>query len=123
MKYPIGIQSFSEIRNNGYVYVDKTLYLGKMLEPGSKYVFLSRPRRFGKSLFVTMTEGFFKGRRHLFKGLAIDGYDRDWAEYPVIYSDLSGCPASDVGSKIEFNGYSLSSYKKGYGIPTSATDL
>lgn len=120
-KYPIGIQSFSEIRNNGYIYVDKTDYLRKLLELGSKYAFLSRPRRFGKSLFVSMTEEFFKGNRSLFKGLAIDNYGWEWFEHPVIHFDLSGCPSYSDDSMVEFIGDTLSRYEKDYGITTDSS--
>ena len=68
MKYPIGIQSFEKIRTNGYVYIDKTEYIYKMVQEGSAY-FLSRPRRFGKSLLVSTLEAYFKGKRELFEGL------------------------------------------------------
>ena len=71
MKYPIGIQSFESLRTNGYVYVDKTAYIYKLATEG-KYYFLSRPRRFGKSLIVSTMAAYFRGKRDLFKGLAID---------------------------------------------------
>lgn len=89
MKYPIGIQSFSEIRTKGYVYVDKTRFIYRLIDEG-KYYFLSRPRRFGKSLLLSTIEAFFKGKRELFSGLYIDTVDWDWEEYPVLHLDLSG---------------------------------
>ena len=70
MKYPIGIQDFGEIRRNGYAYVDKTALMYKMVSEG-KYYFLSRPRRFGKSLFLSTLESFFSGKKDLFEGLAV----------------------------------------------------
>ncbi len=88
MKYPIGIQTLSEIINNGYVYVDKTEYVYKMIST-SKYFFLSRPRRFGKSLFVSTLEEYFSGNRELFKGLAIEKLEEKWESYPVFHLDLS----------------------------------
>ena len=89
LKYPIGIQTFSTIREGGYVYVDKTGYLHALLDSGSRYVFLSRPRRFGKSLFLSMTEEFFKGNRKIFSGLDIDRHDYDWQSHPIFHLDLT----------------------------------
>ncbi len=88
MKYPIGIQTLSEIINNGYVYVDKTEYVYKMIST-SKYFFLSRPRRFGKSLFVSTLEEYFSGNRELFKGLAIEKLEGKWESYPVLHLDFN----------------------------------
>lgn len=76
-KYPIGIQYFPDIINGGYIYVDKTEYIRQLVSTG-KYYFLSRPRRFGKSLLLTTMQAYFEGRRELFKGLAIDRDDMDW---------------------------------------------
>ena len=89
MKYPIGIQDFESIINGGYVYVDKTALIYKLVTEGSIY-FLSRPRRFGKSLLVSTLEAYFKGRKELFKGLAIDELEKEWAEYPVFHIDFNG---------------------------------
>ena len=89
-RYPVGIQTFSEIVNGGYVYVDKTDLVWKMARQ-SKYVFLSRPRRFGKSLLASTLKSYFEGRSDLFKGLKIMQYERDWKEYPVIHLDMSIC--------------------------------
>ncbi|MGN0195358.1 MAG: AAA family ATPase [Candidatus Cryptobacteroides sp.] len=88
MLYPIGIQSFSEIRENGYVYVDKTALMYKMVKEG-KYYFLSRPRRFGKSLLISTLEAYFLGRKDLFGGLAVEELEKDWVEYPVLHLDLN----------------------------------
>lgn len=90
MNYPIGIQSFSKIRESGYLYIDKTKYIPMLLK-SSQYVLLSRPRRFGKSLLVSMLESFFKGDRKLFYGLAIAKLmPEPWECHPVIHLDLSG---------------------------------
>ena len=89
MKYPIGIQTFEEVINGGYVYVDKTDLVYKLIDTG-KYYFLSRPRRFGKSLLTTTLEAYFQGRKELFKGLAIEKLEKDWVEYPVFHIDFSG---------------------------------
>ncbi len=88
LRYPLGIQTFSEIIEGGYVYVDKTEYVYKVTR--YKYVFLSRPRRFGKSLFTTTLQSYFEGKKDLFKGLAIDKLEQDWVQYPVIHLDMSG---------------------------------
>jgi len=89
IKYPIGIQTFSIIREEGYVYVDKTGYLHRMLDSGSKYVFLSRPRRFGKSLFLSTVAEFFSGNRRLFEGLEIAEHEYEWVRHPVLRLDFS----------------------------------
>ena len=79
MKYPIGIQSFDRIREDGYVYVDKTALIYELVSKGTIY-FLSRPRRFGKSLLISTLENYFLGRRGLFRGLAIDSVEKEWKE-------------------------------------------
>ena len=88
MKYPIGIQDFEKIRREGYVYVDKTPQMWKMISEGS-YYFLSRPRRFGKSLMVSTLEAFFSAKRDLFKGLFADTVEWDWQQYPILHLDLN----------------------------------
>lgn len=86
--YPIGIQSFPAMIEGGYTYVDKTQFVAKLVEE-SKYVFLSRPRRFGKSLLLSTLQAYFEGRRELFKGLDIDSQDMDWTPRPVLYFDFN----------------------------------
>lgn len=86
--YPIGIQTFSEIRTKGFLYVDKTNYVYDVCHPG-KFVFLSRPRRFGKSLLASTFHAYFSGRKELFKGLAIEKRETEWKQYPVLHFDLS----------------------------------
>lgn len=86
--YPIGIQTFEEIRKGGYVYVDKTELIYKLVNSG-KYFFLSRPRRFGKSLLISTLEAYFSGRKELFEGLAIERLEKGWMEYPVLHLDLN----------------------------------
>ena len=88
MKYPIGIQSFDQIIGDGYVYVDKTGLIYQLVK-GGKIYFLSRPRRFGKSLLVSTLKCYFQGRKELFKGLAIDKLETEWAEYPVFHIDFN----------------------------------
>ena len=88
MKYPIGIQNFEKLRRDGYAYVDKTALMWKMVSEGS-YYFLSRPRRFGKSLLISTLEAFFTGKKELFNDLYVDSVDWDWQEYPIMHLDLN----------------------------------
>lgn len=97
MKYPIGIQSFDQIREDGYVYVDKTGLIHQLVTTGKIY-FLSRPRRFGKSLLISTLENYFLGRRELFRGLAIESLEKEWAEYPVFHIDFNGSNFTDPGA-------------------------
>ena len=87
--YPIGIQTFSEIINKDYLYIDKTEYVYRMTHSASKYMFLSRPRRFGKSLLTSTLKAYFEGRRELFRGLALERLETEWTEYPVLRFDMS----------------------------------
>ena len=89
MKYPIGIQSFDKIINEGYLYIDKTELIYDLVHNGNIY-FLSRPRRFGKSLLVSTLECYFQGRKELFKGLAMEKLETEWKEYPVFHIDFNG---------------------------------
>ena len=114
MLYPIGIQSFEDIRRGGYVYVDKTALIYKLAATG-KYYFLSRPRRFGKSLLLSTMEAYFRGRKELFDGLAIASLEKDWTEYPVLHLDLSGVAYNqeEVIAKVLSN--ALCKWEKEYG--------
>ncbi len=87
--YPIGIQTFADIRNENYLYIDKTGYVYRMTHSGARYIFLNRPRRFGKSLLVSTLHSYFDGRRELFKGLAIEALEKDWTVHPVLHFDMS----------------------------------
>ena len=87
-RYPVGIQTFERLREEGYVYIDKTDLVWRMTRE-SPYVFLSRPRRFGKSLLSSTLHSYFDGRRDLFEGLKIMGLEKDWKQYPVIHLDVS----------------------------------
>ena len=88
MKYPIGIQDFETLRKDGYLYIDKTAFIYRMVHTG-RYYFLSRPRRFGKSLLLSTIEAYFQGKRNLFSGLAIDSLENEWTDYPVLRLDLN----------------------------------
>ncbi len=96
MKYPIGIQTFGQIREDGYVYVDKTALIYQLVTTGKIY-FLSRPRRFGKSLLVSTLEAYYLGRKELFEGLAIAELEKDWLEYPIFRIDFNGGPYMQPG--------------------------
>ncbi len=89
MLYPLGIQNFEDLRRNEFVYVDKTHHIYRLTSTG-KYYFLSRPRRFGKSLLVSTMEAYFKGKKELFNGLGMEDLEKDWVEYPVLHLDLNG---------------------------------
>ena len=99
INYPVGIQTFSEIIRDNYFYVDKTLLVYKLVKD-AKYIFLSRPRRFGKSLLMSTLEAYYKGRKDLFKGLAIEDMEKEWIEYPVFRLDLSGVNFNDISKLI-----------------------
>ena len=88
MKYPIGIQDFQSLRQDGYLYIDKTEMIYQLVKTG-RYYFLSRPRRFGKSLLVSTLEAYFEGKRELFRGLAMERLEQEWAAYPVLHLDLN----------------------------------
>lgn len=98
-KYPIGIQTFSEIIRGGYVYVDKTDLVWQMAHY-VKFIFLSRPRRFGKSLLTSTLESYFRGEKELFEGLKIMGLEKDWEQYPVIRLDLSMAKSRDTAEEL-----------------------
>lgn len=94
MIYPIGIQNFEKIRTENFLYVDKTAEIYKLAKEG-RYYFLSRPRRFGKSLLVSTMEAYFSGRKELFSGLAIEKLEAEWKQHPVLHLDLSGVSYTD----------------------------
>lgn len=122
MKYPIGIQSFDRIIEGGYVYVDKTDMVYSLAQEGSIY-FLSRPRRFGKSLLVSTLKNYFLGRKELFKGLKIDSLEKDWKVYPVFHMDFNGGEYTCAGSLREAITSYLSDWEKVYGIKDGAMDI
>lgn len=96
-RYPIGIQNFGELRNNNYVYIDKTGLIYRLTHTNKVY-FLSRPRRFGKSLLVSTLEAYFLGKKELFKGLAMESLEKEWNTYPVLHVDFSGSKYDCVGN-------------------------
>ena len=86
--YPVGIQNFESLRKDGYVYVDKTEIIYRLVKTG-RYYFLSRPRRFGKSMLISTLEAYFQGKKELFEGLAIEALEKEWNRYPVLHLDLN----------------------------------
>lgn len=86
--YPIGIQNFESLRKDGYFYIDKTAVIHRMVKTG-RYYFLSRPRRFGKSLLISTLEAYFLGKRELFQGLAMEELEKDWTKYTILHLDLN----------------------------------
>ena len=116
MLYPIGIQDFENIRRDGFVYVDKTEHVFNLSHGSGKYFFLSRPRRFGKSLLVSTMEAYFSGRKDLFGGLAIADKEKDWIQYPVLRFDLSGKQYKSVSDLIEILFQHLVKLEGLYGI-------
>ena len=119
---PIGIQTFSKIIEGNYLYIDKTRYIYDMLSSGMQYCFLSRPRRFGKSLLTSTFHSYFEGRRDLFKGLAIENLETEWVEYPVLHFDLSLGKHMDRDALERFLGRRLGEYEEEYGIEHPAVD-
>ncbi len=122
LKYPIGIQSFSEIRERGFVYVDKTEYIHQLVDNG-KYYFLSRPRRFGKSLLISTIHEYFNGRRNLFEGLAITKYPHEWKKYPVLHLDFIGTDYSNPEGLNDILDSTFSKWEKEYGLEQTSTQL
>lgn len=114
-KYPVGMQTFSDIREGGYVYVDKTKYIAEFLKNGSKYVFLSRPRRFGKSLLVSTLQAYYEGRKDLFNGLALGDYEKEWVKHPVLHFDMSTAKHMDSKGLLSELNLKLAQYERIYG--------
>ena len=115
MKYPIGVQDFEGLIKDGYVYVDKTDLVYRLVNDGKIY-FLSRPRRFGKSLLVSTLKHYFLGHRELFKGLAIDGLETEWNEYPVFHLSFGGVNFSNSSAIDESLSMFIENAEKEYGI-------
>ena len=114
--YPIGIQTFERIRKEDKFYIDKTEYVYRMTHTDGTYFFLSRPRRFGKSLLVSTFQSYFEGKKELFKGLAIEKLEKEWNTYPVLHFDLSKGKHMEKEQLEEHLGYLLEDYEQKYGI-------
>ena len=119
--YPIGIQTFSEIREKNYLYIDKTEYVYRMTH-FAKYVFLSRPRRFGKSLLTSTLHSYFSGRKDLFQGLAMERLEKEWIEYPVLHFDMSMAKHVDKERFERLLDFMLSDYERTFDLDTTAGD-
>ena len=119
---PVGIQTFSKLREEDYLYVDKTALVYQLTHGASQYVFLSRPRRFGKSLLVSTLEAYFQGRKELFKGLAMERLEREWTSYPVLRFDMSLGKHMEKEALERYLGDQLSTYEQMYRIEQSAVD-
>ena len=117
MKYPIGIQSFERIIEDGYVYIDKTDMIYSLTHGGSIY-FLSRPRRFGKSLLVSTLKNYYLGHKELFKGLKIDSLEKDWNVHPVFHVDFNGANFTQAGVLETMLDDYVDKWEKQYGIHT-----
>lgn len=120
--YPIGIQNFEKLRKEGYFYIDKTALIYKMVKTGS-YYFLSRPRRFGKSLLVSTLEAYFQGKRELFEGLAIAGLEKDWTVRPVLHIDLNISKYETAEDLSDMLNDFLTNWEVVYGSAPSETSL
>lgn len=121
-RYPIGIQTFSDIITGNYVYVDKTELVYDLTQR-YRYVFLSRPRRFGKSLLMSTLESYFKGEKELFKGLAIDRLEKDWHTHPVFRFDFSPANYVDTSRLIDMINWSLGNIEKEYSLFTTDRNI
>ena len=113
--YPIGIQTFSKIREGNYLYIDKTAYVYRMTHSASSYMFLSRPRRFGKSLLTSTLHSYFSGRKDLFHGLAMEKLEKEWTEYPVLHLDMSTAKHADSEQLLQELNLKLYGYEQIYG--------
>ena len=122
MKYPIGIQNFEDLRRNGYKYVDKTNFVYKLADEG-KYYFLSRPRRFGKSLFLSTLEAYFQGKKELFEGLAIYDLETEWKKYPIFHIDLNTANFREKDSLYNVLNDYLTGWEDKYGTRESEVTL
>lgn len=118
--YPIGIQSFEKIREGGYVYVDKTAWIYRLVT-GGNYYFLSRPRRFGKSLLVSTLEAYFQGKKELFEGLSIGRLEQQWVKYPVFHLDLNAQKYESARDLANILNVALTRWEKLYGKEISET--
>ena len=120
--YPIGIQNFEKIRRDGYFYIDKTALIYQMAKTGS-YFFLSRPRRFGKSLLVSTLAAYFEGKRELFEGLAIEKLEKDWIKHPILHIDLNTEKYESLENLENILNDTLYKWEKVYGTEPSETSL
>ena len=121
-KYPVGIQSFESLRKGGYLYIDKTELIYRLISTG-KYYFFSRPRRFGKSLLISTLEAYYSGRKELFQGLFINEVERDWNSYPILHFDLNAQKYDSPESLNDILNDILVKWEKLYGTEPSEVSL
>lgn len=122
VKYPIGVQTFSVIREEGMVYVDKTALVYRLVN-SYRYVFLSRPRRFGKSLLLSTIRAYFEGRKELFTGLAVDNMESEWQSYPVIHLSLAGYNHKNPDSLTDILDNNMTELERIYGKRSETFDF
>ena len=120
--YPVGIQTFEEIRKRDLLYIDKTEYVYRMTHTSGKYFFLGRPRRFGKSLLVSTFESYFSGKKELFEGLAIEKLEQDWTEYPVLHFSMASGKHMEKDQLQRYLLYILKKNEQRFGIEDDAVD-
>ena len=122
-RYPVGTQTFSVLRENGFLYIDKTEYVYRMTHSDSNYLFLSRPRRFGKSLLVSTLHSYFEGRRELFQGLAIEKLETEWNRHPVLHFDMSMAKHVDKEQLESMLDFQLRAYETQYALKQDVSGL
>ena len=120
--YPLGIQTFERIRKENKLYIDKTEYVYRLTHTSGTYFFLGRPRRFGKSLFLTTLQSYFEGKKDLFNGLAIEKLEKEWTEYPVLHFDLSGGKHMNQEQLERYLAFILETEEKKWGITQPQID-
>ncbi|WP_165157341.1 AAA family ATPase, partial [Parabacteroides sp. ZJ-118] len=120
--YPIGIQTFSKLREGNYVYVDKTELVYRMTHGASSYIFLSRPRRFGKSLLTSTLRSYFEGRKELFEGLAVEKLEKEWTSHPVLHFDMSLGKHLDKEGLNRYLLFQLADMERRYGLNMDSED-
>ena len=120
--YPVGIQTFERIIKEDKLYIDKTEYIYRMTHTSGKYFFLSRPRRFGKSLLTSTFQSYFEGKKELFKGLAIERLETEWTEYPVLHFDMSGGKHLDKEGLQRYILHTLEENEERFGIKNDSVD-
>ena len=120
--YPVGIQTFGEIRRRNLLYIDKTEYVYRMTHSGGKYFFLGRPRRFGKSLLVSTLDCYFLGKKELFEGLAIEKLEQDWTAYPVLHFSMASGKHMEKDQLLRYLLYILKDNEERYGIECDSID-
>lgn len=122
MKYPIGIQNFEKLRQDGYLYIDKTDLVYSLVQTSNCY-FLSRPRRFGKSLLLSILEAYFLGKKELFKGLAIEKLEQEWTVYPVLHLDLNIEKYDSIDNLTDILNVNLKLWEQTYGSDDAETSV